>query len=145
MWAIYKLNSIGWNTIRILLCGFTIGFLLRAIYKLISIVWITNKILYCGVTFLLFKKLSWRRAQPYAVVNTAIVSIFFGGAPYGATILVRGAPKCVEAAMRTQPLGPSAPYGATILVRGVPKWPEAAMRTQPLGPSVELPVGPRKL
>ena len=36
-----------------------------------------------------------------------------------------------------------APYGATILVRGVPKWPEAAMRTLPLAPSVELPMGPR--
>ena len=36
-----------------------------------------------------------------------------------------------------------APYGATILVRGVPKWGGAPMRTLPLGPSVELPMGPR--
>ncbi len=31
-----------------------------------------------------------------------------------------------------------APYGAAILVRGVPKWGGAAMRTLPLGPSVEF-------
>ena len=69
----------------------------------------------------------------------------FGGAPYGATILVRGVPKWPEAAMRTLPLGAfgGAPYGATILEGGVPKWPEAAMRTLPLAPSVELPMGPR--
>eukprot|EP00959_Pyramimonas_sp_CCMP1952_P141194 2955093-Pyramimonas_sp.AAC.1 len=68
----------------------------------------------------------------------------FGGAPYGATILVRGVPKWPEAAMRTLPLGAfgGAPYGATILVRGEPKWPEA-MRALPLEPSVELPTGPR--
>ena len=35
-----------------------------------------------------------------------------------------------------------APYGATILVRGAPKWGGAAMRTLPLEPSVELPRGP---
>ena len=29
-------------------------------------------------------KLSWRKTQPYAVVSTAIVNIFFGGDPYGA-------------------------------------------------------------
>ena len=39
-------------------------------------------------------ELSWRRTQPYAVVSTAIVSIFFGGAPYGATNRMRGVPKC---------------------------------------------------
>eukprot|EP00959_Pyramimonas_sp_CCMP1952_P144260 3020117-Pyramimonas_sp.AAC.1 len=36
-----------------------------------------------------------------------------------------------------------APYGATIFMRGVPKWPEAAMRTLPLALSVEHPMGPR--
>ena len=39
-------------------------------------------------------KLSWRRTQPYAVVSTAIVNIFFGGVPYGATNRMRGVPKC---------------------------------------------------
>ena len=39
------------------------------------------------------KKLSWRRTQPYAVVSTAIVNIFFGGAPYGATNRMSGVPE----------------------------------------------------
>ena len=38
-----------------------------------------------------------------------------------------------------------APYGATNRVRGAPKWGGAAMRTLPLGPSVEPPMGPRKV
>ena len=38
-----------------------------------------------------------------------------------------------------------APYGATILVRGVQKWTRSRMRTRPLGPSVELPMGPRSV
>ena len=36
-----------------------------------------------------------------------------------------------------------APHGATILMRGAPEWGGAAMRTLPLGPSVELPMGSR--
>eukprot|EP00959_Pyramimonas_sp_CCMP1952_P320753 6712143-Pyramimonas_sp.AAC.1 len=36
-----------------------------------------------------------------------------------------------------------APHGATTLVRGGPKWLEAATRTLPLGLSVELPLGSR--
>ena len=36
-----------------------------------------------------------------------------------------------------------APYGATILVRGVPKWCGPRMRALLLKPSVELPMGPR--
>eukprot|EP00959_Pyramimonas_sp_CCMP1952_P203948 4265039-Pyramimonas_sp.AAC.1 len=36
-----------------------------------------------------------------------------------------------------------APCGATTLVRDVPKWAGPRMRTLPLGPSVELPSGPR--
>ena len=69
----------------------------------------------------------------------------FGGAPYGATKRVRGAPKWAwgrHANAATGAFGGD-PYGATILVRGVPKWPEAAMRTLPLAPSVALPMGPR--
>ena len=48
----------------------------------------------------------------------------FGGAPYGATILVRGVPEWVIRAhvdAATWAFG-GAPYVATILVRGVPKW-----------------------
>ena len=47
--------------------------------------------------------------------------------------------------MRTLPQGAfgGAPYGATNLVRGVPKWTGGRMRTLPLGSSVELPMGPR--
>ena len=47
--------------------------------------------------------------------------------------------------MRTQPLGPSegAPYGATILVRGVPKRTRSPIRMRPLGPSAKLPIGPQ--
>ena len=47
--------------------------------------------------------------------------------------------------MRTLPQGAfgGAPYGATNLVRGDPKWTGGRMRTLPLGPSVELPMGPR--
>ena len=41
------------------------------------------------------EKLAWRRTQPYAAVSTAIVNIFFGGEPYGATNRVRGVPTCV--------------------------------------------------
>ena len=36
-----------------------------------------------------------------------------------------------------------APYGATNRVKGAPKWGGAAMRALPLWPSVELPMGPR--
>eukprot|EP00959_Pyramimonas_sp_CCMP1952_P145372 3043414-Pyramimonas_sp.AAC.1 len=39
-------------------------------------------------------KLARRRTQPYAVVNTAIVKIFFGGAPYGVTNRMRGVLNC---------------------------------------------------
>ena len=38
-------------------------------------------------------KLAWRRTQPYAAVSTAVVSLVFDGAPYGATKRVRGVPK----------------------------------------------------
>ena len=38
-----------------------------------------------------------------------------------------------------------APCGATILVRGVPKWGGAAMRTLPLRPSVEFPLGHKRV
>eukprot|EP00959_Pyramimonas_sp_CCMP1952_P310803 6504262-Pyramimonas_sp.AAC.1 len=63
------------------------------------------------------KQLAWRVTQPYAVVRTAIVNIFFGGAP----------------------------YGATRRVLGVPKWVWGCMWTVALGPSVEHPMGPRNI
>ncbi len=65
-------------------------------------------------------KLAWRKTQPYAVVGTAIVNIFFGGAPYetlywvgetqGGRAVLGGGGR-----MRAVPLGPSVepPYGAT--------------------------------
>ena len=85
-----------------------------------------------------WKELSWRRTQPYAVVSTAIVNIFFGGAPCGATKRVRGVPKWgVEphANAATGAFG-GAPYGATKRVRGVPKWgvePHASAATGAFG------------
>ena len=80
------------------------------------------------------------RSCEYRVVGTA-----FGGGPYGATTLARGAPKWGGAAMANTATRAfdGAPYGAAILVRGVPKWAGGRMRTQPPGPSLELPMGPR--
>ena len=48
----------------------------------------------------------------------------FSGAPYGATILVRGVPKWVRCRHANAATGAfsGAPYGATILVTAVPKW-----------------------
>ena len=52
------------------------------------------------------KKLAWRRTQPYAVESTAIVNIFFGGAPYGPTNRMMGVPKCVAGyTARTKAIG----------------------------------------
>eukprot|EP00959_Pyramimonas_sp_CCMP1952_P284746 5952980-Pyramimonas_sp.AAC.1 len=39
--------------------------------------------------------LAWRRTQPCAIVNTALVNGIFARAPYGGTNRVGGAPKCV--------------------------------------------------
>eukprot|EP00959_Pyramimonas_sp_CCMP1952_P137639 2880691-Pyramimonas_sp.AAC.1 len=40
-------------------------------------------------------KLSWRKTQPYAAVNIAIMNIIFARAPYGATNRAKGVSKCV--------------------------------------------------
>eukprot|EP00959_Pyramimonas_sp_CCMP1952_P097372 2035484-Pyramimonas_sp.AAC.1 len=44
--------------------------------------------------------LTWRRAQPYAVVNTVVVRIAMSGSPYGATKRVKSLPKWGGGAMR---------------------------------------------
>ena len=63
---------------------------------------------YSGAPALRQEWSSWRRAQPYAVASTAVVSIAFGGAPYGATNRVRGVPKSVRGRHATAPdKGPS--------------------------------------
>ena len=58
--------------------------------------------------------------EPHANAATGA----FGGAPYGATILVRGVPKWVRRRYASAATGAFSgdPYGATFLVRGVPKW-----------------------
>ena len=69
----------------------------------------------------------------------------FGGAPYGVTKRVKGAPK-VSGGRYANPVTGAfggAPYGATKRVRAVPKWAGGRMRTLPPGPSVELPMGSR--
>eukprot|EP00959_Pyramimonas_sp_CCMP1952_P295997 6191774-Pyramimonas_sp.AAC.1 len=67
----------------------------------------------------------------------------FGGASFGATILVRGVPNWLEAAMQSLPLGSSVdtPLGATVLAMGVSHWSEAAMRTLPLRAFGGAPLG----
>ena len=47
----------------------------------------------CRFPGILCVKLAWRRTKPYASVSTAILNIFFGGAPYGGTKRARGVPK----------------------------------------------------
>eukprot|EP00959_Pyramimonas_sp_CCMP1952_P180465 3773648-Pyramimonas_sp.AAC.1 len=54
-----------------------------------------------------WKKLAWRRAQPYAVMGNADVSTIFGGAPYRDTKRVEGVPNGCSGRIRTQPLEPS--------------------------------------
>ena len=60
----------------------------------------------------------------------------FSGAPYGATISVRDAPKLARGRHADPATGAfgGAPYGDTKRVRGVPKWGGPAMRAAPLGP-----------
>eukprot|EP00959_Pyramimonas_sp_CCMP1952_P338408 7086917-Pyramimonas_sp.AAC.1 len=60
----------------------------------------------CFVRDILKIKLSWRRTQPCAVVNTASMNIIFARAPYGATKRARGAPRCAAGhATRAKKIG----------------------------------------
>eukprot|EP00959_Pyramimonas_sp_CCMP1952_P342871 7183079-Pyramimonas_sp.AAC.1 len=53
--------------------------------------------------------MAWRRTQPYAVVNIALVNIVFGGAPSGAANRMKGVPKRVAGhTTRTKTVGLSA-------------------------------------
>ena len=71
----------------------------------------------------------WRRRRHANAATGA-----FGGAPHGATILVRAkSVRWRHANPATGAFG-GAPYGATKRVRGVPKWGAYRMRVPPLGP-----------
>ena len=63
----------------------------------------------------------------------------------GGTKRVRGLPKWRRRCHANPATGAfgGAPYGATIRVKGALKWGWNRVRTLPLGPSVELPMGPR--
>eukprot|EP00959_Pyramimonas_sp_CCMP1952_P311963 6528888-Pyramimonas_sp.AAC.1 len=54
---------------------------------------------------LTYGEFAWRRTQPHAVVNTVVVSIAFGGSPYGATKRVKSVPKLSGSFMRALLLG----------------------------------------
>ena len=68
----------------------------------------------------------WMASKWAAQRRAGVATRAFGGAPYGATILVRGVPKLglreagTHAGTATGAFG-GAPYGATSFARGVPK------------------------